>query len=374
MQSGVLVTLLLSTAGQGIPQQGTPAGTRVVSDASGAAGRAEADGDRPWWAALGGRIALDNFVGTGTFVPHRHADNPYYASMLTLQPSWALSKELHLGLFYAFIYEWTNLVTPCHAPSGPRAAGAPAEDCSDTEDPSRRRHDQFDLELSLSHSSLFAEGPFNVSGWAGVAVPTSRYSFEMGNLFTLGGGGSADLVFGPLSLYLAGSIRKFFPTAEARVLTAAEVEAQAAGGVPIGRCAAFRQDACVVLGGFAPSWRGTIIAGATVQIPWIEGLSATVSAGYIYDRRFGRSPDAFTSTRTDADGRAVVNGVNESDLSRGLIDLTYHVDAHFSVSAGVFSFQPARTADGKGLRFPFFDFISPAQNYTAWYLGGAFLL
>src|SRR5687768_13536576 len=92
-----------------------------------------------WWERFGGTAALDSFVGIGTFIGDRHADNPYWASTLTIKPSYELIEDLHLKLYFSLTYEWTRLVTPCHPASGPRAEGAPTEDCSDTDDASGQR-------------------------------------------------------------------------------------------------------------------------------------------------------------------------------------------------------------------------------------------
>jgi long-subunit fatty acid transport protein len=93
-----------------------------------------------------------------------------------------------------------------------------------------------------------------------------------------------------------------------------------------------------------------------------------VKLGYAYSRKFGSSGDAFSSTRTDADGDRIATGVNEDDTTSGSIEVAYAFDDHWSLAGGIASSQPAKTAGGKSLRFPFFDFISPANNYTGYYL------
>jgi hypothetical protein len=61
------------------------------------------------------------------------------------------------------------------------------------------------------------------------------------------------------------------------------------------------------------------------------------------------------------------------DNTWGIIDLSYQATSYLVVSTGLSSLQPALTADSSSLRFPFFDFISPSNNYTKWYLTATFL-
>jgi hypothetical protein len=324
----------------------------------------------PWWAPLGGRVVLDNVVGVGTFVPGRNTDNPYYASALTLTPSWALSESLSLNLYSLLTYEWTYLATPCHPASGPRASGAPKQDCSDADGSDGNRFDQEDLQVGLQHSRLLELGPVIMGAQGLVALPTSRISRFTGNLFTLGAQGSANATFGPVAFYFNLSLRKFFPSATAAVLEQAEVDAKRGDGLAIGNCASFRQSSCLLLSGYVPTWRIGSDLTASITPPPLPELTISVTFGYYYTRRYGGPDDGLRAVTTDDEGAPIADGVNADDLTLGAIDLSYWLDDHFAVSLGTFSLQPARTADGKALRFPFYDFISPANNFTTWYLSG----
>jgi hypothetical protein len=328
-----------------------------------------AEAPEVWWERFGGAVAFDSFVGIGTFVKDRHADDPYWGSTLTITPSYEIVDDLTVGLFFSLTYEWTHLVTPCHEASGPRPAGAPAKDCSDTNDPNGQRFDLLDLELSAKHGKMVEAGPFTLSGFGAVALPTSRASRHADNILSLGTGLTAGVELGPVSIELSGSFYKHFPTAEAAVLDAIETDARADGGTPIGRCASFRQQSCVALQGFVASWNVKSELAVSFELPWVEGLSTSASVAYLYSRRFGQEPDELSSPILDADGDRVVTGTNHDDSTIGVFDVSYaFLDEHLSVSFGIFSWQPARTADGKSVRFPFYDFVSPANNYTTWYL------
>ena len=342
----------------------------LTATATAAAGGAGVGAPAPaWWAPLHGTASLDHYVGSGTFIADRHADNPYYASFLSAAPSWSLTDDLRVMAELGFTYEWTRLVTPCHPASGPRAAGAPTADCSDAEEPAGYRHDFTDLTLSVRHARLWDPGPAQLSGWASVALPTSRTSRATDNVTTLGVGGAARARWSALSVNLSFGALKFFPLREAQVVAEQDVLV-ADDGTPVGRCASFRTASCIALSGFVASWRLQTTLSLTVTVPWVEGLSATASVGYLYDRRHGRDADALRSPRVDGDGDPVVRGVNASNSTTGNVEVSYSLDDHFSLAIGLFSLQPARTADGHHLRFPFYDFVSPANNYTAWYLSG----
>lgn len=329
------------------------------------AGRPPRRGGRP----LHGSASVDSYVGSGTFIRDGHSDNPYYASFLSASPYWAFSDDLRVQADLGFTYEWTRWVTPCHPASGPRAAGAPTRDCSDAEDPAGYRHDFTDLTLSVRHQRLWEPGPVRLSGWGSVGLPTSRTSRATDNVVTLGAGGAALARWSMLSVNLSFGAMKFFPLREAQVVAQGDVVV-ADDGTPVGRCASFRTASCIALSGFVASWRLQSTLSLTVTVPWVEGLSATASVGYMYDRRHGRAEDPLRSPRVDGDGDPVVRGINASDSTTGNVEVSYWLDDHFSVALGLFSLQPARTADGHRLRFPFYDLVSPANNYTAWYLSG----
>jgi hypothetical protein len=60
-------------------------------------------------------------------------------------------------------------------------------------------------------------------------------------------------------------------------------------------------------------------------------------------------------------------GRGQRDRTFGVIDLTYQPWENFGFSLGLSSAQPAKTADNKSFRFPFFDFSSEGNNFTTVY-------
>ena len=64
----------------------------------------------------------------------------------------------------------------------------------------------------------------------------------------------------------------------------------------------------------------------------------------------------------------------EADTTSGTIEIAYSPTDEWSFSLGLSSTQPALTADGKRVRFPFLDLVSPANNYTGLYFGFGYTL
>lgn len=306
-------------------------------------------------------VGFDASVGSGTFAGSRFVDDPYYASTLSLEVSRELVEDVTLSLGLALTFEWTGLVTPCHEASGPRPPGAPAQDCSGSNDPNGRIADFDDLALSLSHAHLYQLAGFVLSGRATVAAPTSRASRAATNVLTLGGGLGISRPIGRFTPSVSAGLSKYFATDDAPLAAADSGE----GGIPLGRCRQVGSTACLLLAGFVPSWRFGVDLAVAVELP--GAFDATVSVGYAYTGNHGRAVDARSSTRTDANGELIVDGDGAFDSTSGVVELGYAVDDGMRVALGLASSQPARTADNGGLRFPFYDFVSPANNYSAWY-------
>lgn len=328
-----------------------------------------AEAPAAWWAPFGLSVSLETEVGIGSFVADANADNPYWGSTLTLSPSWKLTDQLRLQSTFWMTYEWTYLITSCSPSEGPRAAGAPALDCSDTEDGNANRFNSSDLQLELDVSELEL-WTMDLGGQVAVAFPTSRFSLAASNLLTVSMSTNASRTFGFFTPSLSFGFAKFFSSENAPTLDTDE----AGDATPIARCPAGFPVNCIALSGFAPNWRIRTGLGAHFDVPALAGLSFDIELGYIYTRSFGRDPDQFSSAAVDASGSRVVDGTSENDTTFGLISATYAPTDHWSFSLGVSSAQPVMTADGKSVRFPFYDFVSPANNFTSWYLSVGYQL
>ncbi|MBI4817670.1 MAG: hypothetical protein HY791_15520 [Deltaproteobacteria bacterium] len=357
---------------QGVPAVATQSTSSRLANAAGTSSVAPSKA-----GTFGLSLGIDAGVGIGTFVTNQNADSPWYGSSLSIGASYSLTESLSLSLGLSGAWEWTSLVTPCHAAEGPRPSGAAAEDCSDTEASGRagtttQPSATFDdIELSIDDAALLELSELTLSGGVRVGLPTSRDSQAVGNIFTMGGSLSLGAALGPVAPSVSLGATKFFPTATAAVLEAAEASR---GDLPIGHCPVPRSDSCLLLAGFVPTYRLTLGADVRFDFPFVEGLAASLSFSYAYSRAFGTGRDALSSNERDASGTLIVDGNNGSDTTSGGLELSYAVDDALTLAFGLSSSQPAKTADGKALRFPFFDFISPANNYSSWYISASYSL
>jgi hypothetical protein len=309
--------------------------------------------------------SMESVIGSGSFIESSKTDDPYYSTTLSLTPNWQFNKHLSVAAHMLLTYEWTVLVTPCSDSSSPRPIGAPQYDCSDTSDPSGRRLDWSDLRFVVQHDHLYKFFGIEIGADGGLSLPTSIASQASDNLFTLDVNGQLSRQLGPLSINLGLGAAKFFPLNNAATLDAADVNN---GATPIGHCPSFRQTNCILLSGFVPSWRISGDFSLSIEVPQIEELSAGIGVSYAYSSRHGREPDQFSSSQTDRDGVPIVDGSNASDTTSGYFEVSYEITDRFTSTLGVSSGQPARTEDGRSIRFPFYDFISPANNYSGYYL------
>ena len=86
---------------------------------------------------------------------------------------------------------------------------------------------------------------------------------------------------------------------------------------------------------------------------------------WTYDNGTITSDDEFV-------GKHAKVGRGHSQYSQGSLVLSYKPIKYATVSFGMVSTQPWKTADNKALRFPWFDTESPSKNYTKFLLSATF--
>ena len=75
----------------------------------------------------------------------------------------------------------------------------------------------------------------------------------------------------------------------------------------------------------------------------------------------------YTQPLSDQYSSPYASATGQSDMTSGGLDLSYQATKNLAFSVGVSSTQPALTADNKSLRFPFYDFVTPGNNFSAFY-------
>ena len=107
----------------------------------------------------------------------------------------------------------------------------------------------------------------------------------------------------------------------------------------------------------------------TVGYSFIDQLSLGIGLGFVdawtYDNGTISKKDELTSEYAHV-------GRGHSQMSQGIVALTYVPIKYVSVALSMVSTQPWKTADNKTLRFPWFDTVSPSKNYTKFMLSATF--
>lgn len=112
--------------------------------------------------------------------------------------------------------------------------------------------------------------------------------------------------------------------------------------------------------------------GASVGMWWFYlldgnlGFSANLGYSQSYSIKAGPDDDL---KAPDAAAGIVPRQATNSDIS-----MTYMPASWLWLSLGAQSSQPFLTSDGKGMRFPLWDFVSPYNDFSSFYLDATFVL
>lgn len=284
------------------------------------------------------RASLISYVGSGTFVSNPYSDDPLFSQALSLHPRFALSRELSAAAGFTLECEFTE-------PNNPNA----------------RRCAPGDLSLSLSAADLVRDPWLDgqVRGTFSILLPTSqesRWNHTVVNL-RAGAGYGATFFDDHLSAGLSFGVQKYLHTQKTRGPLGSEPGGGDFPNFLVRRSAT--EDGSTGSGGrYNDNW--AFISSANVGWKFTDELSAAVSFGLYNYLRYSAPDDIFADDSRPLAGR--------TDVTTGSLEVSWTPLAHFAVDLGVTSAQPALTADGKSLRFPFYDFISPSNNFTRWYL------
>jgi hypothetical protein len=350
--AGLAAPLVLESQALAGPAEGL--GTSTPGAAASASATAVASSDSstlPGWMKrfAGSNAELGSYVGSGSFYSGGYHDN-YVSASLYLRPSLDLGTRFKLAATARFYFE-EELTLPDNRVG--------------------RRFTPYDAWLSLVAKNLhtFETPKLVVGGIARVIVPLSyesRYANLVAGLsagltlsreFDLGGDPSPDKHF-KLSLMLMEVFTKYLHTDEVPGNQAGESSGCRATG-PAGTAppgpegsSASVADRC---GGPVNSSFGLRHAGVVALTRGKLGVSLTL----LVDNSFGyRIPRDMASADFSVDrGR--------SDVTWGIVALSYSLDDHLAIGLGLSSLQPALDAESRNLRFPFFDFSgSTANNFT----------
>lgn len=285
------------------------------------------------------------YVGSGSFYASGYR-NPYAAGYIYLRPRFNLGTKVGLALNLR-LYQVLEFTQP--------------------DEPTDRRWSPLDVWLWLSAANLYTEphSKIRLSGQFRLVIPSS-YESVYANLalgmalgLNLSRGFKLPRDFG-VSLSLGSVVTKNFHTKIYRGNgpddTSGCRAATSPGGIatgPIGEQPTFADtDTC---GGFLNT-NVSVVTSGSIGLSWRK-VSFGVTLIVVNAFKYAFPKDQYQSMNAVARG--------QSDATWGMLSLGYDVNDHLNLSLGMSSYQPVRTADQKGIRFPFFDFSSGnAANNT----------
>ncbi len=324
-----------------------PCVSSVSWAAAEAAAAGEADEEDSGGLGLSGMVILDQSVGIGSFY---RADAAEIVPALSFIGRWKLpgTEDMSLSLRQDFtLYGLGSLSAYTDQDPGESMRAA---DTLVTFNLGQLAKDEALTGLALKGSVMFY-------------LPTSKASRTRSLIAGVGPGLGLSRKFGFVSLSASTRARYNFQRYDNVVLTVEdEGDGVFQGCVPRGNSknTALRDDEIGCGGSQNYDWRFYHSFGASFQIT--RAFSAQISMSIINSFGIPIEPDEFTSEVT-----LRTNNETQRDSTWGIVDLSYEVNDHLGLSAGISSLQAAKTADGEHLRFPWWDFEGPQNNSTSLY-------
>ncbi|MEK6608413.1 MAG: hypothetical protein AABZ30_12190 [Myxococcota bacterium] len=287
---------------------------------------------------------LSNSLGLGTFVENDYSDAPFFGQALDINPTYKLTDDISADVDWILAWEYT---TP--------------------DNPTGRRYTPSDVVFRVAHSSLLKDARFTgltVTSSVLAIAPTSYESRFRGTVTNLTGriGVNRPFLGDRLTPSYRFSATKYLPTQQSPgFLTDPEEQEEIADdqGHLLVACSVAR-DACAGTAGINPSYSFTNRARVDYKVTSKFSAKLILDVTNIF--KF-ETPEAFSDPNLPSRGRV--------DMTAGVFELVYSLHERLDLKAGVTSEQPALDSRNDGLRFPFFDFESPSNNFTQFYLSVA---
>lgn len=285
----------------------------------------------------GSLVSFSTYLGAGTFVLDSHSDNPFVSQEVLVRPRFWLSARQNLQLLWLLECEYT-----------------------DPDDPAGRRCWPSDLGLSYHHVRLWQDPWLSgrLMGSASLWLPTSLESQTNHTVMNL----RVSLLYlatvlkGRLQLFYGFAVQKYLPAERVRGFLGQEDDA---AGLPLclARGRASADGACGSGGPLNDNWLLVNSFGAQWYFRPDLWLSASLSLW-----------NFFRYAVDEAGSDPALPRAGRADLTWGTLELAYQWRQHYVFALGLTSRQPALTADGSAPRFPFWDFISPSNNFSKAYV------
>ena len=310
---------------------------------------------------LSAMVTLDNAVGVGSFY---RSDTATFLPTLTLRGAWSIPGTDYVSLHGRFDMEIYGLADlDAYTDRDPDEHVRPA-----------------DVMVTLAHGRLFHDEwltGIKASGSLRFYLPTSPSSQVATVLVGMGPRLGLSRKFGFVTLsggsrYVHRFLRYDNTVFETQDDDAGAIQGCGQSTVPVtvgggSRLAAEAGDrspappngAC----GGPQNWDQRFINDMNVEFRITKKLAVNLTLFIINSWGIERPVDGFTSDVTRRTGNET-----QRDLTWGIVDLTYDVNEHLSLSFGTSSLQTAKSYDGARLRFPWWDLEGPQSNSTSLYV------
>ncbi len=282
---------------------------------------------------FGINATFEQSLGIGTFVADQYARNPYYGWSLDLRPRYYFTPKLFAELRFTLQGELTTSYQ--------------------TSTTYKRQVMPSDLLLTLKYNNV-ATIPgigVNFSPFIRLGAPTS-YESRYRNLYlSTAAGFNLNRMFGN-HVFLDYQFRfnKNWNRTAQPTISGTVALARFRGAEDVGGGEVINGDDNNISFSVFNALTGSFI----INDQWSITLQLAIQNSWTY---LSVPKDALSSQYAKA-------GRGQRDRTYGTLDLTYQPWEHFGFSLGLTSQQPAKTADNKRFRFPFFDFSSEGNNYT----------
>jgi hypothetical protein len=240
------------------------------------------------------------------------------------------------------------------------ASQAVQVELTDPDNPTGRRFELFDTTLGVQYPLPLPAIDARLALTGGARLPVSWQSRAQGSIGGLFVG--ANLVWSApveglqLSLGVRGQANSSVASLRATGSELGPSLAQEAANC-LTRAGERSSDACGVVPNVAN-------ASGQLQVSYTRwDVTASLGLGVLsFFSAYSGPDDALRSPNARA-------GANVRTFTSGSLQLTYPVTGFLLVSAGLSSFQPIQTADGKGVRIPFWNFSGVANGFSSVFTG-----
>jgi hypothetical protein len=324
-------------------------------------------GDGPMPFPIHVSASLTQSVGQGTvlFSPDEFgidsSVNPFFSTSLNLRPTAILPNNWLLLVNQSFQFEWTQ------------------SDWTTTPN----QIEMFDTAIQARWNGLRVPDYGLIFGFlGGFRLPVSMISRQNGTLTGLSVGANALWSKPDWGLLVNAGFSPtynlvFWQLAGGATLADQEPYEDSAGNTLVPRGCIIRDSA--ELENYACSAVPAVFRLATnAGITWttLDGQVSFNASLFVLNlmRGYLQPQDEFTPEWRNSEGETVSNTpfVGSTDLTSGSLTASWFPTPWFSLSVGTSSFQPLLYADGTWARFPFWDFVSPRNNFSTVFVDTTF--